>query len=277
TLQLLRNLNAPLKLFIAGNHDLSLDPPAIYGKIDEAERVNEETRFDRPTVNQEILAVRDLVKRAEAEGIVFLEEGTHEFVLGNGATLKLFASPYTPGTAGWAFEYSTHDFNIEEGTDVVVTHGPPRGILDISEGGKRIGCPQLFRAVARSQPKIHCFGHVHRGWGARLVAWRPTLSPTPSHIADIDNAKSSVLEHLGHRNEPDEVAQARRERFKQYRSQGHCRIRHCKDDSDPPQAVRTLFVNAATKGSDELNQAPWIVDVDLPAAAVITTTATANN
>ncbi|WQF76569.1 Putative calcineurin-like phosphoesterase domain, ApaH type, metallo-dependent phosphatase [Colletotrichum destructivum] len=262
TLQLLRNLNAPLKLFIAGNHDLSLDPPAIYGKIDEAER--------------EILAVRDLVKRAKAEGIVFLEEGTHEFVLGNGAALKLFASPYTPGTAGWAFEYSTHDFNIEEGTDVVVTHGPPRGILDISEGGKRIGCPQLFRAVARSQPKIHCFGHVHRGWGARLVAWRPTLSPTPSHIEDIDNAKSLVLEHLGHRNEPEEVAQARRERFKQYRSQGHCRIRHCQDDLEPPQAGQTLFVNAATKGSDGLNQAPWIVDVDLPAAAVLITTATAN-
>ncbi|CCF38136.1 Ser/Thr protein phosphatase [Colletotrichum higginsianum] len=177
TLQLLRNLNAPLKLFIAGNHDLSLDSPAVYEKIDEAERVSEETRFDRPMVNQEILAVRDLVKRSKAEGIVFFEEGTHDFVLGNGAALKLFASPYSPGTAGWAFEYSTHDFNIEEGTDVVVTHGPPRGILDISEGGKRMGCPQLFQ-------------------------------------------------HLGHRNDPEEVAQARRERFEQYKSQGHCRISH---------------------------------------------------
>ncbi|OBR14522.1 calcineurin-like phosphoesterase [Colletotrichum higginsianum IMI 349063] len=268
TLQLLRNLNAPLKLFIAGNHDLSLDSPAVYEKIDEAERVSEETRFDRPMVNQEILAVRDLVKRSKAEGIVFFEEGTHDFVLGNGAALKLFASPYSPGTAGWAFEYSTHDFNIEEGTDVVVTHGPPRGILDISEGGKRMGCPQLFREVARSRPKIHCFGHVHRGWGARLVAWRPTLSQTPSHIEDIDSAKSSVLEHLGHRNDPEEVAQARRERFEQYKSQGHCRISHCKDDLEPLNSGQTLFVNAATKGSDGLNQAPWIVDIDLPAAVL---------
>ncbi|GJC94809.1 ser/thr protein phosphatase [Colletotrichum higginsianum] len=157
TLQLLRNLNAPLKLFIAGNHDLSLDSPAVYEKIDEAERVSEETRFDRPMVNQEILAVRDLVKRSKAEGIVFLEEGTHDFVLGNGAALKLFASPYTPGTAWWAFEYSTHDFNIEEGTDVVVTHGPPRGILDISEGGKRMGVPSAVScgcAVTAQDPLL---------------------------------------------------------------------------------------------------------------------------
>ncbi|GKT97748.1 metallophosphoesterase domain-containing protein [Colletotrichum tofieldiae] len=265
TLQLLRELNAPLKLFIAGNHDLSLDSSALRKKVEEAERVNQET-FDSPSVDRELLDIKSAVEEAKAERVVFLEEGTHKFVLRNGAVLKVYASPYTPGTGGWAFEYSTHDFDIETGTDIVITHGPPRGILDISEDGKRIGCPQLFRAVARSQPKVHCFGHVHRGWGARLVAWKPLLSNNPSHIEDIDNMKSSVLEHLGYRNEPDDVAEARRERLLQYKSQGHCRISHCANDAKPLNAGQTLFVNVATKGDSELDQAPWLVEIDLAVA-----------
>ncbi|KAK1977070.1 calcineurin-like phosphoesterase [Colletotrichum cereale] len=262
TLQLLRSLDAPLKLFIAGNHDLSLDPPSLRRKIEEAERFTKET-FDSHSVDQELLGIKRLIDEAKAERIVFLEEGNHEFVLGNGAVLKVYASPYTPSTEGWAFEYSTHDFNIDSGTDVVITHGPPRGVLDISGDGKRIGCPQLFRAVAQSQPKIHCFGHVHRGWGARLVAWKQRLSEAPTHLEDIDNSNSSVLEHLGSRHEPDDVAEARKERFGRYRSQAHCRTSHCSDDVDPLKPGRTLFVNAANKGNDGLDQVPWLVEIDL--------------
>ncbi|KAK2047221.1 calcineurin-like phosphoesterase [Colletotrichum somersetense] len=265
TLRLLRKIDAPLKLFIAGNHDLSLDPPSLRRKIEEAERVNKEV-FDSRSVDQELLDIRRLIDEAKAEQIVFLEEGNHEFVLGNGANLKVYASPYTPSTEGWAFGYSTHDFNIDKGTDVVITHGPPRGVFDIAGDGKRIGCPQLFRAVARSQPKIHCFGHVHRGWGARLVTWKKQLSEAPTHLTDIDNHNSSVLEHLGNRHEPHDVAEVRRERLRRYKSQGHCRTSHCADGVETLKPGQTLFVNAANKGSDELDQVPWIVEVDLAIA-----------
>ncbi|KAK2029174.1 hypothetical protein LX32DRAFT_639335 [Colletotrichum zoysiae] len=265
TLRLLRKIDAPLKLFIAGNHDLSLDPPSLRKKIEEAERANNEV-FDSRSVDQELLDIGRLIDEAKAGQIVFLEEGNHEFVLGNGAILKVYASPYTPSTEGWAFGYSTHDFNIDTGTDVVITHGPPRGVFDIAGDGKRIGCPQLFRAVARSQPKIHCFGHVHRGWGARLVTWKKQLSEVPTHLTDIDNLNSSVLEHLGNRHEPDDVAEARRERLGRYKSQGHCRASHCADGVDTLKPGQTLFVNAANKGSDELDQVPWIVEVDLAIA-----------
>ncbi|KAK1961227.1 calcineurin-like phosphoesterase [Colletotrichum sublineola] len=263
TLQLLRKIDAPLKLFIAGNHDLSLDPSALRRKVEEAARVSNET-FDG-LIEKELLDIKNWVDEARAKNILYLEEGNHEFVLGNGAMLKVYASPYTPSTDGWAFEYSTHDFNIDMGTDVVITHGPPRGVLDISDG-KRIGCPQLFRAVAQSQPKIHCFGHVHRGWGARLVAWKQRLSETPTHLTDIDNSNSSVLEHLGNRHEPDDVAEARKERFTRYKSQGYCRISHCADDLEPLKEGRSLFLNAANKGSDELDQVPWLVEIDLAPA-----------
>ncbi|TDZ58276.1 putative rhamnogalacturonate lyase C [Colletotrichum trifolii] len=259
TLQLLRDISAPLKIVIAGNHDLHLDPPALNRNIDEAERVNHET-FDRRMVNEEIRTGKSLFDTARAEEIVFLEEGTYQFVLRNGAALKLFASPFTPSTEGWAFEYATHDFDIQKGTDIVVTHGPPLGLLDISSTGKRIGCPQLFKALARSQPKMHCFGHVHHAWGARLVSWRPQLSENPSHFQDIDNSKSFSLENLARRNDPTDIAEARRERFKRYRDQGFCPISH---SGDYEGSRRTLFVNAATKGDNGLTQVPWLVEMDL--------------
>jgi Icc-related predicted phosphoesterase len=52
--------------------------------------------------------------------------------------------------------------------DVLVTHGPPHGILDQSAPHRHsecLGCEELFEAVERAQPKIHVFGHIHGGYG----------------------------------------------------------------------------------------------------------------
>jgi Icc-related predicted phosphoesterase len=54
--------------------------------------------------------------------------------------------------------YST----IPPDTDILVTHGPPLGVLDYGRG-----CAALRRAVIRVQPKLHVFGHVHSGYGTR--------------------------------------------------------------------------------------------------------------
>jgi Icc-related predicted phosphoesterase len=54
--------------------------------------------------------------------------------------------------------YST----IPPDTDVLVTHGPPLGVLDCGQG-----CAALRRAVIRVKPKLHVFGHVHSGYGTR--------------------------------------------------------------------------------------------------------------
>ncbi|OAL39243.1 hypothetical protein AYO20_01561 [Fonsecaea nubica] len=63
--------------------------------------------------------------------------------------------------------------------DIVVTHGPPRGILDKvwapgPDGvnhGENVGCDHLRRAVGRCRPRIHCFGHIHEAWGAVWKRW----------------------------------------------------------------------------------------------------------
>ncbi|PHH87324.1 hypothetical protein CDD83_9033 [Cordyceps sp. RAO-2017] len=71
-----------------------------------------------------------MLQEAE-DGIVFLNEGTRTFTLGNGARFKVYASPYTPtptacGEGAWAFQYrDSHRVEIDTDTDVVVTHRPP--------------------------------------------------------------------------------------------------------------------------------------------------------
>ena len=86
--------------------------------------------------------------------------------------LKIYGSPWQPRYGDWAF-------NLERGkplrdvwaripptTDILVTHGPPYGILDTTEVERqKVGCKDLLEAVQRIRPKIHVFGHIHCGYG----------------------------------------------------------------------------------------------------------------
>jgi Icc-related predicted phosphoesterase len=55
---------------------------------------------------------------------------------------------------------------IPQDTDVLITHGPPRGILDGSSRQKKSqGCDQLLAAVRRVRPRLHVFGHIHQQYG----------------------------------------------------------------------------------------------------------------
>lgn len=255
TIQLLESLQAHLKLVIAGNHDFSLDEDAFEQKIAEAKTIADEDLdddlFEREYGKKG--AALALLQEAKQKNIVFLREGTHEFRLDNGAVLRVYASPYTPNTGGdWGFQYRDHKFEIEKDTDIVVTHGPPRGIMDMTVEKQRVGCPELFAAVARAQPKVHCFGHVHNSWGAKFVSWRPVLSANPSHFTDIDNGKSHVVASL---------AKLAGDGSRQDRS--YFETSHCAGDEYPLQAGKTLFVNAANKGDGGLTQLPWVVDLEL--------------
>lgn len=276
-LRLLKQINAPLKLVIAGNHDFSLDEPAYRATIEEASRVaGEDLEADIKRDYGDYGAARQLFDDAKENGIVFLDEGSNRFSLDNGATLSIYASPYIPShstdgsRAGRGFQYSKngHDFSIPRGVDVVVTHGPPLGLMDMGPERKRLGCPGLFSSLARAQPKMHCFGHVHSGWGAKLVAWRETISEQPSHFADIDNDKSYVVETLatlrGNKFETDEEMSARKEKVDRLQQQGYCQA-SIDQGSDTKPGGKTMVVNAALMGSGELTQLPWVVSLDLEA------------
>ncbi len=50
-------------------------------------------------------------------------------------------------------------------TDVLLTHGPPLGVGDMTAHRRAVGCEELLKAVERIQPKLHVFGHIHEGAG----------------------------------------------------------------------------------------------------------------
>ena len=126
------------KLITAGNHDLFL--------------TDEE--------NRRFITNADLVihQTVEVEGI------------------KFFISPFSRRFSDrGAFALSSAAMakqtweEIPIDVDVLVTHGPPQGILDIDEtvtGNKPQGCPILRDWVEAYKPSVHIFGHIHKSHGA---------------------------------------------------------------------------------------------------------------
>ncbi|KAK4237194.1 hypothetical protein C8A03DRAFT_34845 [Achaetomium macrosporum] len=76
-------------------------------------------------------------------------------------------SQYKPGEC--------HSFSISAGVDIVITHGPPRVVVDMIDTKQRVGCEQLFAEVARARLQMHCFGHIQEGWagGANPMSHAP--------------------------------------------------------------------------------------------------------
>ncbi|KAL3481770.1 Metallo-dependent phosphatase-like protein [Aspergillus californicus] len=250
-LKTLQTIDAPLKLVIAGNHDFTMDIPMFHKKVAEVTPPLEPTLVKREYGDYG--EIRELFNQARPSGIVFLDEGTHHFTLQNGAGLKIYASPYTPSLGDWGFQYhpeTGHTFNLEKDTDIVITHGPPRGIMDTTYSGERAGCPRLFEAIARVRPRMHCFGHIHEGWGAKVVGWRRKISETPSHFTDVDNGRSTVIGKLSQITPNTQIVQTS----------------HCRGDQVPLEAgTQTLFVNAALEGTHDCPIHPlWQIDLDLP-------------
>lgn len=166
------NANAELALVIAGNHDVSLDPKWWADNLDDEDDDPEEPAKAKKLFEQ-------------ANDVKLLDEGIHKFTLKDGRSFTLFASPFTPEFGGYAFSYPPEDdhFNtgastIPDDVDIVMTHGPPSApstetanyLLDLGHEGQHCGCPKLFKAIKRTKPGLHCFGHIHEGYGAQQLS-----------------------------------------------------------------------------------------------------------
>jgi Icc-related predicted phosphoesterase len=117
--------------------------------------------------------------------------------------LKIYGSPVQPRFFDWAFnvdrgaKIKAYWDMIPDNVDVLVTHGPPRGILDQANPARNTehcGCDDLWDAIHRIQPRIHVFGHIHGGYGKQ-----ETKFETMCYNASV------VDEAYRLRNEPWEV------------------------------------------------------------------------
>jgi predicted phosphohydrolase len=144
------------KILIAGNHD------AIFEKW-----------YDGAMV-----LIKDL-----APSVTYLQD-TGVIIDG----VRFWGSPVQPEFFNWSFnrkrgaEIRRHWDLIPEDTDVLITHGPARNILDITMDGTRDGCDDLRTALARVKPLVFVHGHFHGAYG------RLTLNHEDGAITKCFNA-----------------------------------------------------------------------------------------
>lgn len=320
TLAMLRAIDAPLRLAIPGNHDFSLEPdywrrtrthnhPAQQQRQDKS---SAPTQTSKAEDDADSKALWELLRHAAQHDRIFLlPQGTHTFILlpdaggagGGGTRLRLFASPLTPRCGNWGFQYdrsNPHKWAIPPTTqngdgavDVVMTHGPPRGIRDgtgMGQGGVAAGagCAGLLAAIERARPRVHCFGHIHGAWGAEIVAWkreRVASAPIYSNLVDAQRSRvvASLLPATKFTNSAGECslgpppARTTQRYHSQSREEGHCCAVDISSDGEHfvERGARTLFVNAAVELRARPPRMPWMVDIDLPVAGEEDATAAA--
>jgi Icc-related predicted phosphoesterase len=90
--------------------------------------------------------------------------------------LSFWGSPVQPWFMDWAFNVhrgapiKKYWDMIPNSVDVLVTHGPPYGILDQSRRDRsdHLGCEELAKRIEVINPILHVFGHIHGSAGIEL-------------------------------------------------------------------------------------------------------------
>ena len=81
---------------------------------------------------------------------------------------KFYGAPWVPYLELWAFWDRNRDRfeSAPRDIDVLVTHGPPRGIRDSNVMNTHFGSTHLVRYINHCwNLRLHVFGHVHDGYG----------------------------------------------------------------------------------------------------------------
>lgn len=84
--------------------------------------------------------------------------------------LRFWGSPVTP-LLGSVFGIASPKERLQHWSgmpdlDILITHGPPFGVLDrSSEQDEPMGDAELLDVVRKRQPLLHVFGHVHGAYG----------------------------------------------------------------------------------------------------------------
>ena len=129
--------NFTYKIFIAGNHDFWF------------------------------LKNYDIDQKYKDKGVFYLFDSMIEI-----ENIKIYGSPWQPEFYNWAFNLPRgqkirEKWNLipEKDVDILITHGPAYGFLDLTMRGEHVGCEDLFDKICDIQPRIHVFGHIHWSYG----------------------------------------------------------------------------------------------------------------
>lgn len=137
------------KIFIAGNHDFAFEEEPVW----LMHYINE--------------------KNLSQSNCVYLQD--NEYVINNpefSRPIKIYGSPWQPEFYNWAFNLKRNSNEllekwnkIPDDTDIIVTHGPAFGCLDVTPHNSRVGCELLDYRIKQIKPLIHVCGHIHHSHG----------------------------------------------------------------------------------------------------------------
>ena len=96
---------------------------------------------------------------------------------------KIHGSPVQPWFCNWSWnvnrgpDIKKYWDKIPMDTDILITHGPPKGIGDLTIGphAEHVGCDDLLIRMREVNPELHIFGHIHNGYGL----YPPTVHDQP--------------------------------------------------------------------------------------------------
>jgi len=145
------SLDYQYKVLIAGNHDFFLEQ-----------------------------ATSKEIKKLIPEGVIYLNDSGVEI-----EGLKIWGSPVQPWFHNWAFNRSEksickHWNEIPNDTDILITHVPPKHILDQNRREESCGCPHLTARVKELNPHYHIFGHIHESYG--MIEYNGTTYVNSSNL-----------------------------------------------------------------------------------------------
>jgi Icc-related predicted phosphoesterase len=144
--------NYDTKVFIAGNHDRIME-------------------LDNKTMLGELTGFKTIEYLQDEELALYFDGPNGDIPEEN---VRIYGSPWQPEFCNWAFnlprngeEMKARWDAIPDNTDILVTHGPPFGFLDIPGHGTphNVGCELLRLRIDELRPKIHVFGHIHGSYG----------------------------------------------------------------------------------------------------------------
>ncbi|ORY01422.1 Metallo-dependent phosphatase-like protein [Clohesyomyces aquaticus] len=219
-----------VKIVVAGNHDLGLDP----GHKD----------FDPKAVDLFTSAA------AKATGIYYLYQEVRivaQYITDDAtlAAVRVYGNPKQPDFLNmpYAFTYPPYPSpesvaawaqapNRQDGINIWVMHSPPINRLDaINVPGGLTGCIAQYKRIAAARPLLCVFGHYHFSWGAERVRWKN------DHDHEVSTTDILTLSEERKREQSLKLPETR----------FHLSFASITDNSLPSLEVgkETLFVNAS--------------------------------
>ncbi len=116
---------------------------------------------------------------------------------------KIYGFPWQPRFYDWAFNVDRNSpkmaallNKIPDDVEILISHGPPHGILDWSEySSMHVGCEQMIRRVKElPNLKLHIFGHIHGAYGVvKKEMWGIHGQPVIFANASVCNEKYQAV------------------------------------------------------------------------------------